>query len=102
MVQLSLAEEGVDLSRVSVIPFHLDMLDLYTDFADEVEHLVNVLDAWDEEKCARFADAGFSVARFHRPRSMSGSQAREALGAGDSVEHLLPRGTLMVLAGEPA
>lgn len=97
MVKRSLAEEGADLSQILVIPFHLDMLDHYTSFAREVEMLVNVLEDWDEEKCRRFDAAGFSVARFHRPRTMSGSQVREMLNAGIGVEHLVPGGTLSVL-----
>jgi nicotinamide-nucleotide adenylyltransferase len=102
MVQLSLAEEAVDLSRVLVVPFHLDLLDRYAGFSDGVEQLVNVIDEWDEEKCARFAAAGFSVTRFHRPRTMSASQVRERISSGSSVAGLVPRGTLTVLAGNLA
>lgn len=98
MVKRSLADEGADLSRVLVIPFHLDMLDHYAPLAEDVEMMVNVIEAWDEEKCRRFQLAGFAVTRFHRPRTMSGSQVRELLDAGMAVEHLVPAGTLSVLA----
>jgi nicotinamide-nucleotide adenylyltransferase len=100
MVQLSLAAEGVDLSTVLVIPLDLDRLDRCSAFAAEVEQLVNVQEEWDEEKCVRFADAGFSVIRFHRRRTMSGSQVREMIERRESVDHLLPCGTLAVLEHE--
>lgn len=100
MVKRSLLEEGVDLSGILVIPFHLDMLDHYTPLAKEVEMLVNVLEDWDEEKCRRFQEAGFSVVRFHRPRTMSGSQVRARLAGGKGIEHLVPGGTLSVLEGD--
>jgi nicotinamide mononucleotide adenylyltransferase len=97
MVKRSLADEDVDLLSIHVIPFHLDLLEHYASLAGDVDFLVNVLEEWDEEKCRRFTAAGFSVTRFHRPRSMSGTEVRERIEADDRIDHLVPRGTLGIV-----
>jgi nicotinamide mononucleotide adenylyltransferase len=97
MVQLSLRDSGAELCHVLVMPLQLDQLDRYRSLASEVVQLVNLIDPWDVEKCRRFADAGFAVETYRRPRTISGTAVRRALEEGASVEQLVPRGTLEVL-----
>lgn len=98
MVQRSLADEGVPMDCALIVPLHLHMLARHAGLARDVEQLVNVLDEWDEEKCRRFSDAGFAVTRFHRPRTVSATEVRTLLAKGDRISHLVPPGTLSVLA----
>lgn len=98
MVQRSLADKGVAMDCALVIPLHLDRLAEHAGLAGDVEQLVNVLDEWDDEKCRRFSDAGFRVNRFHRPRTVSATEIRRLLGEGATISHLVPAGTLSVLA----
>lgn len=98
MVQRSLADEGVAMDRALIVPLHLDQLAQHAGLARDVEQLVNVLDEWDDEKCRRFSDVGFTVIRFHRPRTVSATEVRALLARGDRISHLVPAGTLSVLA----
>lgn len=76
---------------VRVLPFPINRPGLWDEYAPrDVVHYVNVLEPWHEVKAERLQDAGRTVVTKRGERTVSGTDIRRRMAAGDEWRHLVP------------
>lgn len=90
MVERALA--AVDLPcRVSIVPFPINRPDLWDAYAPpSAVHYVNVLEEWHEHKADRLRNHGRSVRTKQGTRTVSGTEIRRSMAAGDEWDDRVP------------
>lgn len=106
MIRAALVDAGVELSRVSTVPFPIHTPERWAYyFPKETVQFIRVFSEWGREKVARFRAAGWQVEVLDPGASKqeSGSTVRRCLSQGRGWEHLVPRsvGTVLKQIGAP-
>jgi nicotinamide mononucleotide adenylyltransferase len=100
MLAAALAEAGL-AARATVVPFDLTRPDVWPDYVPlRARQYVRVYDAWERQKAARLAEAGYPVTVLDGDPAerVSGTGIRAALRAGAEPAALLPAAVAGVLA----
>jgi nicotinamide mononucleotide adenylyltransferase len=102
MISLSLADQGVDLQNISIIPFDPtspSKWPYYLPSPRNVIQYVRLFSSWEEKKAEIFQSQGFEVFVIDRraPKNITGSQVRELMREGLPWKQLVPEGTQKVL-----
>lgn len=98
MVRAAVDAAGFDCP-VRVLPFPINRPALWEHYAPaDAVHYVNVLEEWHEVKADRLRSQGCSVVTKRGTRTVSGTDVRERMAAGDPWDHLLPEGVAEVVA----
>lgn len=84
---------------IRVLPFPINRPALWEQYAPgDVVHYVNVLEEWHEVKAERLRSHGRTVVTKAGIRTVSGTDIRERMAAGDPWEHLVPDAVAAVVA----
>jgi len=102
MVQGSLQDAGVELSKVSVVPFHVfepKQWQHYLPRPYESTHLVRVFSEWEERKISALRDYGFRVVQIDHGcrKSITATRVRELIATGGAWRALVPQATTRVI-----
>jgi nicotinamide-nucleotide adenylyltransferase len=100
MIRATLVDVGVDLSRISVVPFPIHHPERWRFYCPlEATQFIRLFSAWGKEKLRRFQETGWSVAVLGNGASkeVSGSEVRRRLIEGQGWEELVPHGVASVL-----
>lgn len=103
MVKAAVAEAGLDLGRVHVIPFPVNEPELWPAYVPAgVTHYIRIFSDWGRGKRERLEEAGYPVVVLDEgeAKDVSGADVRAALAAGDAgaVQALVPAAVSRVLA----
>lgn len=102
MVSASLAAAGLEADSYRIVPFPLDVPDLWSNYIplDSVQ-IVRVFSDWEREKARRLKAAGYPVEILEgdTTRRISATDIRAAIAAEETWTHWVPEGTRRVLAG---
>jgi nicotinamide-nucleotide adenylyltransferase len=92
MVQAALAEAGIDLARVAIVPFPIHDPSRWRHYIPPgVTHFIRVFSDWEVEKAARLRAAGYTVVELPAgAKDVSGTEVRHRLAAGTDWRELLP------------
>jgi len=100
MVEGALADAGIDLDRVRVVPFPHSFPERLRHYAPaDARYFVTVYDDWGEAKIKRFQALGLAVEVLWRreDKPISGARVRAALAAGNGWRALVPPATVRVV-----
>ena len=100
MIRAALAEEDVDLSRVSIVPFPIHNPERWEHYCPkETVQFIRIFSDWSKQKAERFQAAGWQVEILDPgvKKQDSGSTVRWCLCEGQGWEYLVPRGVSVVL-----
>lgn len=92
MVRAALGAAGIDLTRVSIVPFPLHAPSRWPHYVPPgVTHFIRVFSAWEEAKAERLRTAGYLVVELAvEGKDISGTEVRRRLAAGADWRSLLP------------
>ena len=98
MVRAVLDEAGLAPSELSVVPFPVNLPDLYRHYLPtEARFFLTIYDGWGRRKRERFASLGLDTeVLWERPveeKGLSGTDVRRRIAAGDGWESLVPPAT---------
>jgi nicotinamide-nucleotide adenylyltransferase len=98
MVRAALGTSGIEVP-VRILPFPINRPDLWDEYAPaDAVHYVNVLEPWHEVKADRLRDSGRTVVTKAGTRTVSGTEIRERMAAGEpSWRADVPEGVAAVL-----
>ena len=102
MVTGCLSEASIDLSRISIIPFHLyspSKWQYYLPPPNSITHFVRVFSDWENKKIALFKKHGFKVAVIDKgvKKSIEATHVRELMKSGGDWSLLVPKGTCKII-----
>ena len=102
MIRESLADEGVDLRRVAIVPFHIldaEQWRFYIPAPGKVTQFMRFFSDWEERKAAEFRARGYDVIQIDagQAKSMTATQVRGLLAEGGDWRSLVPAGTARVV-----
>ncbi len=100
MIRAALADAGVELSRVSIVPFPIHAPGRWVHYCPkETVQFIRVFSEWGREKVARLQAAGWQVEILDpgATKQESGSTVRRRLSQGRGWEQFVPRGVGVVL-----
>jgi nicotinamide mononucleotide adenylyltransferase len=100
MIRAALAEAGVDLAGVSLVPFPIHHPERWRFYCPTgTVQFVRVFSAWGREKARRLQDTGWPVEVLDAgaTKQVSGSEVRHRLREGDGWEELVPGAVAVVL-----
>ncbi len=100
MIRGALAEEGVDLSRVSIVPFPIHHQERWRYYCPrEAIQFMRLFSAWGEEKRRRFLAMGWTVEVLDvgAAKQVSGSEVRLRLRDGYGWQDCVPLAVVKIL-----
>lgn len=100
MIRVALVEAGVELNRVSIVPFPIHAPERWAYYCPkETVQFIRVFSEWGREKVTRLQAAGWQVEILDpgAAKQESGSAVRRCLSQGQGWEQLVPRGVDAVL-----
>lgn len=98
MVRRVVMDEGMDLDRVSIVPFPIHHSDRWPFYVPrDVVHFLTVYSDWERKKAERLRAAGYRVEVLSMPRRTSGTEIRRRLEEGKGWEALVPPGAAEVI-----
>ena len=100
MIRGALAEEGVDLSRVSIVPFPIHHPERWHYYCPrEAIQFMRLFSAWGEEKRRRFQEMGWTVEVLDIgvAKQVSGSEVRLRLRDGHGWQKCIPLAVVKIL-----
>jgi len=100
MIRSALAEVGVDLTHVSIVPFPIHHPERWLCYCPaETTQFVRLLSAWGREKAKRFQEKGWAVEVLDASaaKDVSGYEVRRRLREGQGWEDLVPCAVAQVL-----
>lgn len=100
MIRAALVDAGVDLTRISIVPFPIHHPERWRFYCPpEVTQFIRIFSAWGKEKLRRFEETGWSVEVLDSEASkeVSGSEVRRRMLKGQGWEELVSRGVASVL-----
>lgn len=103
MVQLSLAEAGLDLSSVLIVPFPIHHLGLWPSYVPPTAvQFMRVYSRWAQRKVERLRAAGYEVVDLTagRGKEVSGTAVRARWRTGDDWSSLVPPAVARLLQEE--
>ncbi len=108
MVREALAETGLTHEDFSVVPFPINLPELYEYYVPiDGVFFLTIYDEWGRQKLKRFQDTGLKTEvlweKSSHEKGLSGSDIRRRMAAGEAWEHLVPPSTraLMIKWGIP-
>ncbi|MEM7515837.1 MAG: hypothetical protein AAF368_02790, partial [Planctomycetota bacterium] len=99
----SLAERGIELDRIRVVPFFIDDLSQNAAFVPaDALHLLSECDNWQREKLRMLRTAGLRAEfAISQPKTITGTEVRRRLRANERVDNLVPNFVARYLAEHP-
>ncbi|MDR3686560.1 MAG: adenylyltransferase/cytidyltransferase family protein [Coriobacteriia bacterium] len=102
MIRESLVDEGVDLSRIAFVPFHVldpEQWPYYIPKPGTVTHFMRFFSEWEERKAAELRAHGYEVVQIDagRSKSITATQVRALLAEDGDWRAFLPAGTVRVV-----
>ena len=98
MVKAALSEAGLRFDQFSVVPFPINLPELYHHYVPlEATFFLTIYDSWGERKQAHFQSLGLRThvlwRRSNDKKGLSGAFIRDKMLAGEAWEHLVPPST---------
>jgi nicotinamide-nucleotide adenylyltransferase len=100
MVRAALADAGIELTRLSIVPFPIHHPERWSYYCPrEAIQFMRVFSAWGEEKRRRFQERGWTVEVLDSgsAKEVSGSEVRRRLREGQGWRECVPPAVAMVL-----
>ncbi len=102
LVKAALIEEGVVPYAFSVVPFPINLPDLYRNYVPlDAVFFITICDKWGERKYALLNGQGLNVEVMWRKtpdtKGLTGSEIRHRMVCGEPWEHLVPPSTARLL-----
>lgn len=100
MIRAALAEEGVDLSRLSIVPFPIHHPERWHYYCPrEAIQFMRLFSAWGAEKRRRFQERGWTVEVLDAgvAKQVNGSEVRRLLRDGHGWQDCVPPAVVKVL-----
>jgi len=102
LLQEALMEAGLQGRKFSVVPFPINLPELYRHYVPlEAVFFLTIYDAWGERKLHQFESLGLKTEVLWRKRpeekGLSGAFIRKKMLSGDPWEHLTPKSTVRFL-----
>lgn len=102
MITQCLIDCGINLSKISIVPFHLFRPDLWLNYLPKPEsttQYVRIFSEWEEKKIQLFESHGFRVTVLDRnvPKNIEATQVRKLLDEEGDWRSLVPSGTARVI-----
>lgn len=103
MVVEALTDEGLDIHNFSVVPFPINLPELYRYYVPmDAVFFITICDAWGERKLDLLTEQGLHVEVMWRrtpdTKGLTGSEIRRKMACGEPWEHLVPRSSARLLA----
>lgn len=103
IVVAALTDEGVDSHNFSVVPFPINLPELYRYYVPmEAVFFITICDTWGERKLDLLTGQGLNVEVMWRrtpdTKGLTGAEIRHRMVRGESWEHLVPPSTAWLLA----
>jgi nicotinamide-nucleotide adenylyltransferase len=104
MVKAALNEAGLPFDAFSVVPFPINLPELYRHYVPlDATFFLTIYDAWGERKLEHFRSLGLTThvlwRRSPESKGLSGALVRTKMAGGEPWEHLVPPGTARLLKG---
>ena len=95
MVRAALVEAGLSLSEFSVVPFPINLPDLYQYYVPlEATFFLTIYDQWGRQKLQQFEKLGLKIeVLWDKPsheKGLTGSDVRRRMATGEDWEDLVP------------
>jgi nicotinamide mononucleotide adenylyltransferase len=102
MVVAALTDEGVDSHNFSVVPFPINLPELYRYYVPmEAVFFITICDTWGERKLELLTGQGLNVEVMWRrtpdTKGLTGSEIRRKMVCGEPWENLVPRTSVRLL-----
>jgi nicotinamide mononucleotide adenylyltransferase len=102
MVKAALVEAGVSFDGFSVVPFPINLPDLYHHYVPiDATFFLTIYDSWGERKLEHFRSLGLRTEVLWRRdpelKGLSGAVIRNRIVAGEAWEHLVPLSTARLI-----
>lgn len=96
LLQAALTETGLQGGEFSVVPFPVNLPDLYRHYVPlDAVFFLTIYDAWGERKLKHFESLGLRTEVLWRrkpeEKGLSGAFIRKKMGSGEPWEHLVPQ-----------
>lgn len=96
MVRAALTEAGLGLEQFSVVPFPVNLPQLYRYYAPmDAVFFLTIYDGWGEKKLAMFLEMGLQTEILWRrsleEKGLSGSEVRRRIVTGEAWQDLVPK-----------
>lgn len=102
LVKAALLEAGVGFDAFSVVPFPINLPDLYRHYVPlHATFFLTIYDSWGERKFDHFRSLGLAThvlwRRSPESKGLSGALIREKMVSGEAWEHLVPVSTARLM-----
>ena len=100
MIQATLIDAGVSLTRVAIVPFPIHHPERWLYYCPrDIVQFVRIFSSWGQEKLLRFRNHGWRVEVLDKGtvKEVSGSEVRRRMQDGERWEELVPSGVARVL-----
>lgn len=102
MVKAALVEAGLSLNAFSVVPFPINLPELYRHYVPlDATFFLTIYDLWGEKKLEHFRSLGLAThvlwRRDPEAKGLSGSLIRKNMIGGQAWEHLVPPSTVRLV-----
>jgi nicotinamide mononucleotide adenylyltransferase len=94
MIQSALTEAGLTCSDFSLVPFPINLLELYKYYVPmQTTFFLTIYDQWGNRKLERFEALGLKIevlwSRPSHEKGLRGTEVRRRMGSGEAWEHLV-------------
>lgn len=95
MIRSTLVEAGLPLSDFSVVPFPINLPELYKYYVPmQATFFLTIYDQWGRRKLEQFQALGLKTevlwSKPSQKKGLSGSEVRRRMASGEAWEHLVP------------
>jgi nicotinamide-nucleotide adenylyltransferase len=100
MIQATLMDAGIPLSRIAIVPFPIHHPERWSHYCPvETIQYVRLFSSWGKEKLQRFQDNGWRVEILDEgaAKEVSGTEVRQRIRSGQGWENLVPCSVARVL-----
>jgi nicotinamide mononucleotide adenylyltransferase len=104
LLQAALTEAGVHGPEFSVVPFPINLPELYRYYVPlDAIFFLTIYDEWGERKLRQFETLGLKTEVLWKKspgeKGLSGALIRKKMGAGEPWEHLVPKSAARLMKG---
>lgn len=102
LIQAALIEAGLEVLEFSVVPFPINLPELYRHYVPlDAIFFLTIYDAWGERKLKHFESLGLKTEVLWRKnpdeKGLSGAFIRKKMASGESWEHMVPPSTARLM-----
>lgn len=102
MVQASLLEAGLRFSEFSIVPFPVNLPELYSHYVPmDSTFFLTIYDEWGERKLQLFKNLGLKIEilwqKPHDQKGLTSTEIRDRIIRLESWEHLVPESTVRLM-----